>query len=89
VQPDLTHLQDLDQLAARIAKKRRLAHITRRDLAFEAGVALDVIERIETGRPVAHEDLIAVLDTIAAVTTAEIRIPAPRAEQDPGSANSA
>jgi len=54
-----------DQLAARLAKKRRLAHITRAGLAQEAGVGLEVIERIETGRPVAHADLVAVLDTIA------------------------
>lgn len=78
---EITPVELLDQLASKLAKRRRLAHITRADLAFEAGVDLEVIERIETGRPVAHDDLTAVLDVVAAGRRpAQLQVPAPRGE---------
>ena len=77
-------VEQLDQIANRIAKERRLAHITRGDLAFEAGVSLEILEQIERGRPVAHEDLIAVLDVVAgARRRAETYVPQPRTESMP------
>ena len=79
-------IEQLDQIAARVAKQRRLAHITRGDLAFEAGGGHEVGERIETGRPVAPEDLIAVLHGIEQRREGELHIPAPRTDPMPSSA---
>ena len=73
-------VEQLDMIAARIAKKRRLAHITRGDLAYEAGVTIEVVERIEQGRPVAHDDLLAVLHRMEELRAAEISVPGPRTE---------
>ena len=82
--PDNSSIETLDKLATKLAKKRRLAQVTRGDLALEAEVSVDVIERIETGRPVAYEDLVAVLDTIdRAQALAGLRVPQPRTEASP------
>jgi len=89
VQPDDTSVEYLDQIAARISKRRRLARITRGELAFEAGVGLDVIERIESGRPVAHDDLIAVIDGIEHRRAGVVHVPTPRTESQQGSIQSA
>ena len=89
MQPDENSVEYLDQIAARIAKRRRLARITRGELAFEAGVGLEVIERIETGRPVAHDDLIAVIDGIEHRRASLVHIPTPRSESVPSSAQTA
>lgn len=72
--------EELTQLATRVSKKRRLARITRADLAFEAGISMETVERIESGRPVAPEDLLAVLDAIAGAGApwANARVPAQR-----------
>ena len=89
MQPDENSVEYLDQIAARISKRRRLARITRGELAFEAGVGLEVIERIETGRPVAHDDLIAVIDGIEHLRSGELHIPTPRTESSQSSVQSA
>jgi transcriptional regulator with XRE-family HTH domain len=83
VSSELTTVQILDQLAAKLAKKRRLARITRAELALEAGVDLEVVDRIEHGRPVAHDDLVAVLEVVAAGRPIPRHVPAPRGELSP------
>jgi len=74
-------VEELDVLAARLAKGRRLAHLSRQDLATESGVALAVVERMETGRVVPDEDRDKVLAVLAEHTTPEaLHIPHPRSE---------
>jgi len=74
-------VEELDVLAARLAKGRRLAHLSRSDLATESGVDLEVVERMETGRVVPDEDQAKVLAVLGEHTTAEaLHIPQPRSE---------
>ena len=74
-------VEELDVLAARLAKGRRLAHLSRSDLATESGVEIEVVERMETGRVVPDEDQAKVLAVLAEHTTAEaLHIPRPRSE---------
>lgn len=74
-------VEDLTLLAARVQKGRRLADLTRGELAVEAGVRRDVVDRIETGRVVSDEDRESVLAVVAAHTTpTALHIPQPRSE---------
>jgi hypothetical protein len=88
VQPDENSVEYLDQIAARIAKRRRLARITPASLAVAAGVGLDVSHRLATGPPVAHDDLIAVIDGIEHRRSG-VHIPTPRTESSESPARTA
>lgn len=74
-------VEDLTVLAARLHKGRRLAQMTRGELADEAGVDPEVVERMETGRVVSDEDRDSVMAVVAAHTTpTALHIPQPRTE---------
>jgi len=74
-------VEDLTLLAARLHKGRRLAQLTRGELAVEAGVDPDVVERMETGRVVSDADRDSVMAVVALHTTpTALQIPHPRAE---------
>jgi len=74
-------VEDLTLVAARLHKARRLAQLTRGELAVEAGVDPDVVERMETGRVVSDEDRDSVMAVVALHTTpTALKIPQPRAE---------
>lgn len=77
-------VEELNVLAARLAKGRRLAHLSRSDLATESGVDLEVVERMETGHVVPDEDRAKVLAVLAEHTTPEaLHLPRPRSEALP------
>lgn len=69
-------IEDLTALAARVAKRRRLARLTRPGLAQEAGVPPDVVTRIENARVVSDADVYAVLGILQ--RHAPVGEPAPR-----------
>lgn len=76
-------VEDLTILAARLQKGRRLAQLTRGELAVEAGVDVEVVDRMETGRIVSDEDRDSVLAVVAVHTTpSALHIPQQRSAPD-------
>jgi len=74
-------IEDLTVLAARLQKGRRLRQLTRGELAVEAGVDIEVVDRMETGHVVSDEDREAVLAVVGApATAAALHIPQQRTE---------
>jgi len=67
----------LAELGSRFRRHRIRRELTQRDLAHEAGVSIDTVKRMETGRPVGTDNLLRMLRVLGLVEALDQAIPEP------------
>jgi transcriptional regulator with XRE-family HTH domain len=72
-----TDLVVLDELGDRLRRTRIRRDLTQRDLAREAGVSVDTVKRLESGRAIGTDNLVRVLRVLGLVGALGQAIPEP------------
>lgn len=67
----------LAELGERLRRVRIRRDLTQRDLAHEAGVSVDTVKRVESGRPIGTDNLLRVLRVLGLIEALGLAIPAP------------
>jgi transcriptional regulator with XRE-family HTH domain len=67
----------LAELGARLRRHRIRRNLTQQDLAHEAGVSVDTVKRLESGRAIGTDNLLRALRVLGLVEALGVAIPEP------------
>lgn len=74
---ETTDAAALAELGARLRRHRIRRNLTQQDLAHEAGVSVDTVKRIESGRAIGTDNLLRVLRVLGLIEALGVAIPEP------------
>jgi transcriptional regulator with XRE-family HTH domain len=77
ISPYATDSAALDELGSRLRRHRIRRDLTQKDLAHEAGVSVDTVKRVESGRAIGTDNLLRVLRALGLLEALGRAIPAP------------